>query len=229
MAVTAGGHDLMKSNVEIIQDIIEQVVNQKKIDIYDQYFSPDYISRGAPYFGMGFSVDSSGNQHIIKIITPGSPAQGKLQEGDELLSAEDEHQRWATYEEIKRGILQGYRGSKYKVGVRRGNQTLEYELTRDLIKGFDTPKDQAKSDLQEFMTKEFPDLKATIKQILADGDMVVCLLEYRGKHADLEREAVWREAWFVRLSEGKIVEDWTVFNGESYFRQLGYQIIPPST
>ena len=56
------------------------------------------------------------------------------------------------------------------------------------------------------MSKEFPDLKATIKLILADGDMVVCLLEYRGTHADLEREAVWREAWFVRLSEGKIVE-----------------------
>ena len=219
----------MKSNVEIIQDIVEQVVNQKKLEIYDQYFSQDYISRGDPYVGMGFSVDSSGNKHVIKGIAPGSPAEGKLQVGDELLWAEDEHQRWATYEEIKQGILQGYRGSKYTAGVRRGNQILEYELTRDIIKGFDTPKDQAKSNLQEFMAKEFPDLKATIKQILADGDVVVCLLEYRGAHAGLELEAVWREAWFVRLFEGQIVEDWTVFNGESYLRQLGYQIIPPST
>ena len=219
----------MKSNDEIIKDIIEQVVNQKKLDIYDEYFSQDYVSRGTPYVGMGFSVDSSGNKHIINIVAPGSPAEGKLQVGDELLWAEDEHQRWASYEEIKQGILQSNRGSKYKVGVRRGNQTFEYEFTRDLIKGFDTPKDQAKSALREFMTKEFPDLKATIKQILADGDMVVCLLEYRGTHADFEREAVWREAWFVRLSEGKIVEDWTVLNLDSYFRQLGYQIIPPST
>ncbi|MGB2954981.1 MAG: ester cyclase [Anaerolineales bacterium] len=219
----------MKSNVEIIQDIVEQVVNQKKIDIYDQYISEDYISRGSPYVGMGFSVDSSGNKHIIEIIVPGSPAEGKLQVGDELLWAEDEHQRWVTYEDIKQRILQSYRGNKYKVGVRRGNQTLEGELTKDLFKGFDTPKDQAKSDLREFMTKEFPDLKATIKQILADGDMVVCLLEYRGNHANFEREAVWREAWFVRLSEGKIVEDWTVFDGTSYFNQLGFQIIPPST
>ena len=219
----------MKSNVEIVQDIVEQVVNQKKIDIYDQYISQDYISRGAPYIGMGLSVDSSGNKHIINIIVPGSPAEGKLQVGDELLWAEDEHQRWATYEDIKEGFLQGYRGSKYKVGVCRGNQTLEYEFTRDLIKGFDTPKDRAKSDLQEFMTKQFPDLKATIKQILADGDRVVCLLEYRGTHADFKREAVWREAWFVRLAEGKIVEDWTVYDGSSYFRQLGYQLIPPST
>jgi predicted ester cyclase len=225
MRVTTGVHDLMKSNVEIIQDVIEQVVNQKKINTWDQYFSQGYISRGAPYIGMGFSRDTSGNKHIINIVYPGSPADGKLQVGDELLWVEDEHQCWATYEEIEQGI----RGRKYKVGVRRGNQTLQYELTRDLIKGFDTHNDQAKSDMQEFMTKEIPDLMATIKLILADGDMVVCLLEYRGTHANFEREAVWREAWFIRLSEGKIVEGWPVLDESAYLRQLGYQLIPPST
>jgi predicted ester cyclase len=214
----------MKSNVEIIQDTIEQIVNQKEIDKWDQYFSPDYISRGAPYIGMGFSRDTSGNKHIIDMIAPGSPADGKLQVGDELLWVDDEHQRWATYEEIEQSI----RGRKYKVGVRRGNQTLEYELTRALIMGFDTHTDQAKSDMREFMTKEFPDLEATIKLILADGDMVVSLLEYLGTHADLEREAVWREAWFVRLSEGKIVEGWPIIDESSFLRHLGYQLIPPS-
>jgi predicted ester cyclase len=214
----------MKSNVEIIQDTIEQIVNQKRIDKWDQYFSPDYISRGAPYIGMGFSRDTSGNRHIISMIAPGSPSDGKLQVGDELLWVDDEHQRWATYEEIEQGI----RGRKWKVGVRRGNQTLEYELTRDLLGGFDTHTDQAKSDMRKFMTEEFPDLKATIKLILADGDMVVSLLEYLGTHADLEREAVWREAWFARLSEGKIVEGWPIIDESSFFRHLGYQLIPPS-
>ena len=214
----------MKSNVEIIQEIFEQIVNQKKIDKWDQYFSPDYISRGAPYIGMGFSRDTSGNRHIIDMVVPGSPADGKLQVGDELLWVDDEHQRWATYEEIEQGI----RGREYKVGVRRGKQTLEYELTRGLFRGFDTHTDQAKSDMREFMAKEFPDLKATIKLILADGDMVVSLLEYLGTHADFEREAVWREAWFVRLSEGKIVEGWPIIDESSFLRHLGYQLIPPS-
>jgi predicted SnoaL-like aldol condensation-catalyzing enzyme len=214
----------MKSNVEIIQDTIEQIVNQKKIEKWDQYFSPEYISRGAPYIGTGFSRDTSGNRHIIDMVVPGSPADGKLQVGDELLWVDDGHQRWATYEEIEQGI----RGRLYKVGVRRGNQTLEYELTRGLLRGFDTHTDQAKSDMREFMAKEFPDLKATIKLILADGDMVVSLLEYLGTHADLEREAVWREAWFVRLSEGKIVEGWPIIDESSFLRHLGYQLIPPS-
>lgn len=215
----------MKSNVEIIQDTIEQVVNQKNIDMWDQYFSPDYIARGAPYIGMGFSRDSSGDQHIINMIIPDSPVDGKLQVGDKLLWVEDERRRWTTYEEIEQGL----RGRKYKVGVRRGNQTLEYKLTKDLFKGFDTHTEQAKSEMREFMAKQFPDLRATIQLILADGDMVVCLLEYRGTHATLEREAVWREAWFARLSEGKIVEGWPVIDLDTYFRQLGYQLIPPST
>jgi predicted ester cyclase len=214
----------MKSNVEIIQDTIEQIVNRKKIEKWDQYFSPDYISRGAPHIGMGFSRDTSGNRHIINMIAPGSPADGKLQVGDELLWVDDEHQRWATYEEIEQGI----RGRKYRVGVRRGNQTLEYELTRDLFRGFDTHTDQAKSDMREFMTKEFPDLKATIELILAEGDMVVTLLEYLGTHAGFERAAVWREAWFVRLSEGKIVEGWPIIDEASFLRHLGYELTPPS-
>jgi len=215
----------MKSNVEIIQDIFEQIVNQKKIDQWDQYFSSDYISRGAPFIGMGFSRDSSEEKHIIDMVIPDSPADGKLQVGDELLWVEDEHHRWATFEEIEQGI----QGNKYKMGVRRGDQTIEYELTRGLVRGFDTRTDQAKSDMGEFMTHEFPDLQATIKLILADGDMVVCLLEYRGINANSKREVVWREAWFVRLFEGQIVEGWPVIDESSYLRQLGYQLIPPSS
>jgi predicted SnoaL-like aldol condensation-catalyzing enzyme len=229
MAVTAGGHDLMKANTEVIQDVIEHVVNQKRIDAWDQYFSQDYIARGAPYVGLGLSVDSSENKHIIDFIVPGSPAEGKLQVGDELLWAEDEYQRWATYEDISQRVLQGSRGSGYRMGVRRGDQTLEYEVSRGSFRGLDTGNDQAKSDMQEFMTKQIPDLTATIKLILADGDMVVCLLEYHGTHASFEREAVWREAWFARLSEGKIVESWPVIDESSYLRQLGYQLIPPRT
>lgn len=219
----------MKTNVEFIQDHVEQVYNQKKIDRWEQDTSQDYFFRTAPYVGTGFSVDSSGDKHIVNLVAPGSPAEGVLQVGDELLWEEDEYQRCDTFEGIKQAVMQGYRGSKFKVGVRRGNQTLEYEFTRDFIEGFEFPKGQVKSNLVELLTKEFPDVKVTIQNILADGELVVCLLEYRGTHADFGREVVWQEAWFVRLSEGKIVEDWSVFDGISYFKQLGYQITPPGS
>jgi predicted ester cyclase len=215
----------MQSNVDIIRDIFEHIVNQKKIDKWDQYFSQEYISRGAPFIGMGFSRDSSGNKHIINMILPGSPAEGKLQVGDELLWVEDDNQRWATYEEIEQGL----QSSKFKVGVLRGDQTLKVELTRTLISGFDTHTDQAMAEMREFMSEQFPDLKATIKLIVAEEDMVVSLVEYRGTHATFKREAIWREAWFVRLSEGKVVEGWPIIDESSFLRHLGYQLIPPSS
>jgi predicted ester cyclase len=217
----------MKSNAEIVRDVLEQVVNQKKIDAWDRYFSPDYIARGAPFIGMGFSRDTSGNKHKIDAISPGSPAEGKLQVGDELLWVEDERQRWATHEEMEKGFLV-YRGNTLRLRVRRGNETLEVELTRGLMRGFDTDNAQAKSDMQAFMTREIPDLRVDIKLTLADGHMVACLMEYRGTHATFKREAIWREIWVVRLSEGKIVESWPLPDVDAYLRQLGYQSIPPS-
>jgi len=60
----------MKPNLEIIQDTIEQIVNQKKIDHWDQYFSPDYLARGDPFIGMGFSRDTSLKKHIIDMVFP---------------------------------------------------------------------------------------------------------------------------------------------------------------
>lgn len=80
------------------------------------------------------------------------------------------------------------------MGVRRGDQTLAYDLARDLVKGFDTPTGQAKSEMRAFMTQQFPDLKASIRLILA---------------------------------EGKIIEGWPIIDESSFFRHLGYQLIPP--
>jgi ketosteroid isomerase-like protein len=216
----------MKSNAEIIRDVLEQVVNQKRIDAWDEYFSPDYVARGAPFFGMGFSRDTSGDKHIIDGILDGGPAAGKLQVGDQLLWVEDERQRWATYEGISEG-LRCHRGSRLKVGVRRGEQTLEVGLTRTLIRGFDTDNDQAKAEMQHFMTREIPDLSVEVKMTLEDGDKVVCLKEYRGTHANFKREAIWREIWIARLSEGKIVESWPLPDIDAHCRQLGYQLVPP--
>lgn len=217
----------MQSNVEIVRDVLEEVVNQKKLDAWGKYFSPDYVARGAPSIGLGFSRDTSGGKHIINAISPGSPAEGKLQVGDELLWVEDERQRWATYDDISRG-LQIYHGNKLRLGVCRGQTTLEVELTRGLMRGFDAGCAQAMSEMHEFMTNEIPDLRVDIKLTLADGDKVACLMEYRGTHATYKREAIWREVWVVRLSEGKIAESWPLPDVDAYLRQLGYQSVPPS-
>jgi len=213
---------MMKSNVDIIRDVIDQVVNQKEIEAWDQFFSQDYVAHGVPFIGMGFARDTSGNKHIINMVFPESPAEGKLRVGDEILWVADDQQCWESYEEIEEGL----KGKSYTLGIRRGHQTLEVELSRSLVRGFDTHTSQAKADMQDFMTNQFPNLTATIHQILADGDRVVSLLEYRGTHKRYKKEAVWQEAWFVRMSEGMIVESWPINDLYTYFRHLGYQLVP---
>jgi len=79
------------------------------------------------------------------------------------------------------------------------------------------------------MTKSILNLSVEVILTISEGDMVVCLMEYRGTHASFKREAICREAWFVRLSEGKIVESWPLPDIDAYCRQLGYQLTDPST
>jgi len=216
----------MKSNVEVIREVLEQVVNQKKVDRWDDYFSENYIARGASFMGLGFFRDTSGNTHTVDFIIPNGPAEGVMERGDELVWIEDEKQRWDTFDDISEG-LRLFAGSRLKAGVKRGDQALEIEITRGLIQGYNTSNEQAKSEMEHFMTTQIPDLSVEVKMTLADGDKVVCLMEYRGTHAEYGREANWREIWIARLSEGKIVESWPLPDVDAYCRQLGFRVIAP--
>ena len=77
------------------------------------------------------------------------------------------------------------------------------------------------------MSDQFPDLRADIKLIFADGDLALSLLKYRGTHAKFKREAVWQEAWTARLSEGQIIESWPIIDQSSLLRHLGFQLVSP--
>jgi predicted SnoaL-like aldol condensation-catalyzing enzyme len=58
--------------------------------------------------------------------------------------------------------------------------------------------------------EEFPDVRVEIESIVAEGDMVAMRLTFSGTHAPSGERAVWPEAVFARISEGKAVESWQV-------------------
>jgi predicted ester cyclase len=58
--------------------------------------------------------------------------------------------------------------------------------------------------------EEFPDVRVEIESMVAEGDMVAMRLTFIGTHAPTGERAVWPEAVFARISEGKAVESWQV-------------------
>ena len=219
---------MSKTNKEIVQGFFDQVINQKRIDLWDEYISKDYVSHAAPYVGMGLSTHTSSDKITVTSVAPGSPADGKLRAGDEIIRLEDDNNLADTFDEIKNAVFGlGQIGTTIKVRVRRGEGTFDYEITRGLIEGFDITYEIARENLRTFLMDEYPDVKVTVKQIIGEGDMVACYCESQGTNSDFNRLSIWPESGFFRLSEGKIVEEWYVEDYVGALKQLGYDIKAP--
>ena len=74
----------------------------------------------------------------------------------------------------------------------------------------------------------FPDQTIVLEQILVDGDNVASRWTYRGTHTGdyygippTGRAVVSTVLAFDRVVDGKLVENWTVFDNYAVMRQLG--------
>ena len=121
----------------------------------------------------------------------------------------------------------GQTGTAIKVQVRRGDQTVDYELRSGVIDGFDTTYELEKENYRTFLMDNYPDVKVSVKKLISEGDIVACFNECRGTDSDFNREVIWSESVFYRLSDGKIVEEWYVSDNVSVLQQLGYNIKAP--
>ena len=202
---------MSKSNEEIVQGFFDQVTNEKRMDLWDEYISKDYVSHAAPYIGMGLTTRTSGGKLIVSSIATGSPAEDKLQIGDEIIRVEDEFNLWDTFEQLKTAVLGiGKTGTTIKVRVRREEGSFDYELTRGLIEGFDISYEVARENTRTFLMEDYPDVKVTDIKIIEEGDTVACYTETKGTNSDFNREVIWPDSAFYRLSNGKIIEQWYV-------------------
>ena len=198
------------------------------MDLWDQYISKDYVSHAAPYIGMGLSTRTSSDKIIVTSIAPGGPSEGKLQLGDEIIRVEDDYNMWDTFEQLKTAVMGlGETGTTIKVRVRRREGSFDYELTRGLIEGFDISYEVARENTRTFLMEDYPDVKVSVIKIIEEGDTVACYTETKGTDSDFNREVIWSDSTFYRLSDGKIVEEWYVSDDVSVLKQLGYDIKAP--
>ena len=78
----------------------------------------------------------------------------------------------------------------------------------------------------------FPDLRFTVEQMIAEGDMVATRCHMRGTHtgawlgvAPTGRDVSVRMMIVQRMAGGRIVEDWVLVESLGLFQQLG--LVPP--
>ena len=220
---------MTQSNSSILRSYFDEVINQKRLDLLAKYYSEKFIGHGTPYVGMGVMIDdSSGVKVTIQTVNPGSPAQGKLQVGDEILRVFDGERTWNTFDELRQSIWgQGALGTSLTAWVRRENAEHEVTLRRGLVQGFEFPYRLLEPGMQEYF-KEWPDLKANLVNVIESGDLLAYHVENQGHNTRYGRSAVWAEFGFVRIQGGKITDWWSVEDALSQFKQLGYSIHEPA-
>ena len=221
---------MAQTNINILHGYFEEVINQKHLDRIPKYFSEKFTEHGSPYVGMGLMIDdTSGDKVTIMQVVPGSPADGKLKSGDEILQAYDGDNTWKTYDELRQGGVwgQGEVGTCITVKVRRDNAEHEIDIIRGLIKGMQGHYDMLEKGMSEYF-KEYPDLKTRLVNVIESGDLVAYHLEAQGFNTRYGRSAVWSEFGFARIQDGKITEKWSSEDSISMLKQLGYTLLAPA-
>jgi predicted SnoaL-like aldol condensation-catalyzing enzyme len=220
---------MSKTNKHIFEEFIEKVLNPQRFELIHEYLTEECVFHTPPYVGLGIMVDdTSGDKVLIQEIAPNSPAAAHLEEGDEVLKVSDDSGVRETFEQLKDSPWgQGKIGAPIELIVRREGKDLDVTFTRDRIEAFDTTLSENLEIWKHYMQNSWPDQKNEITLLVEEGDLVSYYMLVSGTNADYNQPAIWAECGIVRFKAGKITEWWSVEDGLSQFRQLGYRIKEP--
>ena len=219
---------MTQTNSGILRGFFEEVLNERRLDLFPKYLSQDYVGHGTPYVGMGVAPDySDGETVTVQLVIPGSPADGKLRAGDEILRVVDGERTWQTFDELRGSTWgQGVPGTPLTVWVRREGAEHEIPVVRGLVPGYEFPYHLVEPSMRLFF-KDWPDLKTRLVNVMEAGDLVAYHAENQGYNARYGRAAVWAEFGFVRIQDDKITDWWSTEDSFSQLKQLGYTIKEP--
>jgi len=220
---------MSQANIRIVEEYIEQIINQRRLERLSEFCSEDCVSHAPPYVGLGVDFDDTSEEHLIlQQIAPNGPANGRLQIGDELVRVKHGDRNWETFDELRKGLwARGLVGTEICVTVRRHGNLLSIPITLRQVDQFDLKVSDVFKTAIPYMQKYWPDLKMDIKKIFGNGDMVACYSVNHGTNTEYNRSAVWDEMDIFKFKGGKIVEIWSVENNLEELHQLGYQVTEP--
>jgi hypothetical protein len=220
---------MTQTNSDILRGFLDEVINRRRLDLLSKYLSEKYVGHGTPYVGLGIATDDSdGVKVTVGLVNPGSPAEGKLMAGDEIVRVSDGERIWETFEELSRSPWgPGVLDTPLTMWVRREGAEHEITLMRGLVPGFEFPYHFVESQMPEWL-KDWPDLEIHLVRVIEIDDLVAYHAENKGYNARYGRSAVWAEFGFVRVQDGKITDWWSAEDTFSQFQQLGYTIEEPT-
>src|SRR5687768_8441000 len=96
-------------------------------------------------------------------------------------------------------------------GISENNDPTKNELRG--VNGF-------KSFYHEFR-KQFPEIRVTVEEVVAENDNEVARCMVEGKHAPSGKDVRFSGLCMVRKQDGKIVEAWNNFDFLSMYQQIG--------
>jgi len=220
---------MSQANIKIVEEYIEQVINQRRLERLSDFCSEDCVSHAPPYVGLGVDFDDTSEEHLIlQQIAPNGPADGHLQIGDELIRVKNGDRTWETFDELRKGLwARGLVDTEICVTVRRHGNLLSIPLSLRQVDQFDRKMTDIFKTLVPYMQKYWPDLKMEIREIFGNGEMVACYVVNHGTNTEYNRSAIWDEMDMYKLKDGKIIEIWSVENNLEELHQLGYQVTEP--
>jgi predicted ester cyclase len=68
--------------------------------------------------------------------------------------------------------------------------------------------------------KNFPDYYASLQDMIAEGDLVACRWISKGTHNEMNKIISFPTQSISRFKDGKIIEEWVIFDSETPRRQL---------
>lgn len=220
---------MTKTNVQIVQELYEQVINRRQFDHLYDYYSPQCVFHLSPYIGFGLNFDDRDEDHIkILDVAPNGPAYGKLLPGDELLRVQGEHKTWEGPEELRNNIWSlGLAGELVTFTVRRNDKSVDIPVVRGRVGAWDVHLSTLEGVWFDDLQRNWPDLKSEIDLIFGQDNLVACFATNNGTNSKFHRTAIWGECNIFRLSDGKIVESWGIDDSVMQLKQLGYRIAEP--
>ena len=219
---------MLQSNTEIVRGFIE-AINQNEFDRVYDFCQEDTIFHASPYVGFGIMADDTDGKHfIITGTAPAAPADGVLLPGDELIKVTDGEHVWETFDAVKSSMWgQGIPGVQLTFTVIRGGRTLDLQMVRSRIPGWDQKLSEFLDFWHHNKLKVWPDLKTEIQFIFEKDDLVAFYAIDSGTNLEYHRAAIWGECSIFRVRDGKIVETWGQEDSFAELKQLGYEIREP--